>query len=247
MAKDPAILWYWNDWHGGTVTFSRHLKGCFMDLLHAQFNTGHLSLEEIKNVLGNDFATWQTLSKKFTKDENGLFYNTRMEEENIKRRAFIQSRKDNRVNGLKKKAASSQNIPPDEEIENRSENEIHSISRRKPLTLEAKKALLDKRAQNFKQTIAGFSNLYPPVMLHRFYQYWTEPNKTFTRLRFELNRTWDLRRRLDYWAGNDKNFNTQNSQNGQVSNHRKGQPDIDDALATARQILANAAGNPHNS
>ena len=40
MAKDPAMLWYWADWHSGTATMSRFLKGCYMDLLHAQFNSG---------------------------------------------------------------------------------------------------------------------------------------------------------------------------------------------------------------
>jgi len=40
--KDPAVLWYWNDWGGGTRTMSRQLKGCYMDLLEAQFNSGPL-------------------------------------------------------------------------------------------------------------------------------------------------------------------------------------------------------------
>lgn len=95
MSKDPATLWYWNDWHGGTVTYSRHLKGCYMDLLYAQFNSGRLSLEEIKTVLGNDFASWGALSKKFVQDEHGLFYNERAEAEQLKRKKFSKSRREN--------------------------------------------------------------------------------------------------------------------------------------------------------
>lgn len=95
MAKDPATLWYWNDWQGGTITFTRHLKGCYMDLLHAQFNSGRLSLDEIKTVLGADFSAWNTLQKKFEKDENGLYYNKRAEEEKEKRKAFTESRRNN--------------------------------------------------------------------------------------------------------------------------------------------------------
>jgi len=38
MAKDPAVLWYWGDWAGGTATFNRFLKGCYMDLLTAKIN-----------------------------------------------------------------------------------------------------------------------------------------------------------------------------------------------------------------
>lgn len=96
MAKDPAVLWYWNDWNGGTSTFTRHLKGCYIDLLSAQFNSGRLSLAEIKTVLGADFGPcWPTLQKKFRKDENEMYYNERMEEEKEKRRKFTEGRRKN--------------------------------------------------------------------------------------------------------------------------------------------------------
>jgi hypothetical protein len=96
MAKDPAMLWYWADWNSGTTTLSRFLKGCYMDLLHAQFNSGHLSLDEIKTVLGSDFGTaWPTLQKKFKKDDDGLFFNVRLQEEKEKRIAFTTSRRNN--------------------------------------------------------------------------------------------------------------------------------------------------------
>lgn len=95
MAKDPATLWYFNDWHGGTITFSRHLKGCYMDVLYAQFNIGRLSLDEIKTVLGSDFgSSWPTLQKKF-KTENNLFFNERLEIELNKRKSFTKSRREN--------------------------------------------------------------------------------------------------------------------------------------------------------
>ena len=96
MAKDPAMLWYWADWHSGTATMSRFLKGCYMDLLHAQFNSGPLSLEEIKTVLGSDFGTsWPTVQKKFKKSPDGLFFNERLEAEKEKRKKFTDSRKKN--------------------------------------------------------------------------------------------------------------------------------------------------------
>jgi hypothetical protein len=97
MAKDPAMLWYWNDWYSGTTLMSRFLKGCYMDLLHAQFNHGHLSLEEIKICLGSDFGTsWPTIQKKFKQSDKGLFFNERLDEEKLKRQKFSESRKNNR-------------------------------------------------------------------------------------------------------------------------------------------------------
>jgi len=96
MPKDPALLWYWSDWRGGTGTFTRHLKGCYMDLLDAQFNSGPLSLEEIRTVLGADFGqAWPTLQKKFTLTDSGLYYNERMEFEKDKRKKFTESRRQN--------------------------------------------------------------------------------------------------------------------------------------------------------
>ncbi|MHA4844454.1 hypothetical protein ACX0G7_09830 [Flavitalea antarctica] len=95
MAKDPALLWYWGDWNSGTATFTRHLKGCYIDLLHAQFNSGPLSVEEIKIVLGADFAAWGTLQKKFKRTETGLFFNERLELEKNKRKSFSESRRKN--------------------------------------------------------------------------------------------------------------------------------------------------------
>jgi hypothetical protein len=99
MAKDPAFLFYPGDWLGGTLSFTRELKGAYMDLLMAQFNQGHLSLDDIQCVLGGDFdKLWQVkLQKKFDQDKSGLFYNVRLEEEQTKRRLYTQSRRDSRV------------------------------------------------------------------------------------------------------------------------------------------------------
>lgn len=67
-----------------------------MDVLHAQFNSGHLSLEEIKTVLGSDFGTaWPALLKKFKVDPTGKFFNERLEEEQVKRANFTASRRKN--------------------------------------------------------------------------------------------------------------------------------------------------------
>lgn len=124
MAKDPAMLWYWNDWYSGTSLLTRFLKGCYMDLLHAQFNNGRLSLEQIKICLGADFATsWFTLIKKFKQDENGLFFNERIERETQKREAFSESRRAN-VNKRYQKPTREPTYVEDLKIhkENRNEN-----------------------------------------------------------------------------------------------------------------------------
>ncbi len=128
--KDPAVLWYWNDWGGGTRTMSRHLKGCYMDLLEAQFNSGPLSLEEIRTVLGQDQAAWTVLSKKFKQDENGLFYNERLEAEKAKRKEFSNQQRERVLKRWYKSGIQSGNttvlplLENENENENRNENDL---------------------------------------------------------------------------------------------------------------------------
>lgn len=97
MAKDPAFLFYPNDWLGGTQTFTRVHKGAYMDLLMAQHANGHMPIEDVQHILGEkDFKDlWPKLQKKFKKDNSGHFFNQKLEDEMIKRRKFTESRKNN--------------------------------------------------------------------------------------------------------------------------------------------------------
>ena len=47
--------------------------------------------------------------------------------------------------------------------------------------------------------------------IKKFASYWTEPNKSRTRLRWELEKTWDLERRLVRWMSN-KSFDQRGNQ-----------------------------------
>jgi hypothetical protein len=66
---------------------------------------------------------------------------------------------------------------------------------------------IDFRKLKFSEQIKTFVNTYPESLLKNFYNYWSEPNKSKTKFRMELEKTWDLERRLKTWAINDKNFN----------------------------------------
>ena len=94
MAKDPAFLFYANDFDSKTKFFSNEQVGMYLRLLIAQFQIGRLKEEHILHICkryDNDILS------KFTKDENGLFFNERLEQECIKRKKYSQSRRDNRT------------------------------------------------------------------------------------------------------------------------------------------------------
>jgi len=67
-------------------------KGAYMELLMMQFNRGHMTSHMIGQVIGQ---LWVNIQDKFTQDENGLWYNQRLEEEKNKRQKFTESRRNN--------------------------------------------------------------------------------------------------------------------------------------------------------
>ena len=60
----------------------------------------------------------------------------------------------------------------------------------------------EKRAGKFSDTIDEFTDEYDAALLEDFEEYWTEPNKSGTKMKFELEKTWSLRRRLKTWKRN---------------------------------------------
>ena len=62
---------------------------------------------------------------------------------------------------------------------------------------------LQKRAKIFYDSLIPFLSDYPKEMVRAFYDYWSEPNKSKTKMRFEIERTWETSRRLATWARRD--------------------------------------------
>lgn len=93
MSKDPAFLFYPNDWLGGTMGMTFEEKGAYMDLLMMQFNRGHMTSHMIGQAVGQ---LWVNIKDKFKEDDNGLYYNARLEDEQTKRKAYSDSRRNNK-------------------------------------------------------------------------------------------------------------------------------------------------------
>lgn len=95
--KDPAFLFYPNDWIGGTMGMTFEEKGAYMELLMLQFNRGHMTIHMIGHVLGQQAGQlWDKIKDKFATDAEGRFYNVRLEEEKNKRKTYTESRNNNR-------------------------------------------------------------------------------------------------------------------------------------------------------
>lgn len=64
---------------------------------------------------------------------------------------------------------------------------------------------LDNRAKMFYKSLIPYLDKYDKAMLRKFYDYWSEPNKNKTKMRFELEKTWEVGRRLATWKARDDN------------------------------------------
>ena len=124
MAKDPAFLFYPNDWLGGTMGMTFEEKGAYMDLLMMQFNRGHMTEHMIGLTVGQ---LWVNIKDKFKIDDDGKFYNERLEIEQIKRKRFTDSRKNNK-SGKNQYSKNKGHMTKHMENENENENVVKAIN-----------------------------------------------------------------------------------------------------------------------
>jgi hypothetical protein len=67
-----------------------------------------------------------------------------------------------------------------------------------------KSATLDDRCKQFMEKVAAHLDNYPKEMLREFYDYWTEKNDGGRQLRFEMQKVFDIKKRLITWSKNEK-------------------------------------------
>ena len=181
MSKDPAVLFYTSDFLTGTILMSDEQVGKYIRLLCVQHQKGRLSNDDMLKLC----KTYdKDIFEKFTKDDDGLFFNERLEEEHLRRKAYSKSRSDNRKN---KEDIKNISLTYDKHME--TENETDTLN----------EDLIKKRAEKFQDDCLAFTGIYTPAMFNDFILYWTEPNKSNTKMRWEMEKTWDLSRRLGRW------------------------------------------------
>lgn len=131
--KDPAFLFYSNDFLSGTMLLSDEQVGKYIRLLCLQHQKGHLKEKDMLNIC-KEYD--EDIFLKFEKDEKGLYYNERLDEETRKRKAYSESRRNNR----KKKENNSEEITYEKDMKNicityekhmENENEDENINKNK--------------------------------------------------------------------------------------------------------------------
>ena len=194
MSKDPAFLFYPNDYLGGTMGMTFEEKGAYLELLMLQFNRGHMTTHMIGHTVGQ---IWVKIQDKFIQDAEGLWYNERLDLEKERRKTFTESRRNN-VLGKNQHTKNKETKV--------GHMTTHMIGHMENVNInENKKDILLDNIKEYKE-ILGES-------YDEFIDYWCEPNKN-GKLRYELEKFFDVKRRVNTWIknklryGNTKTFST---------------------------------------
>jgi len=86
---------------------------------------------------------------------------------------------------------------------------LNNLSDKKSTTINKNKEIIitnniSNRRNDFVFEVLTFE--YDEALLNGFIDYWTEPNKSNTKMKFELNKTWKTELRLKTWAANQKKW-----------------------------------------
>jgi hypothetical protein len=100
----------------------------------------------------------------------------------------------------KNTSASNNNPNPKPNPQNKKESE-----KKKEVAASAA-ALLEERKEDFYKSLVPFVPIYGKDMVRDFFNYWSEANRSKTRMRFEQQPTWETSRRLATWSKKDNSY-----------------------------------------
>lgn len=202
MAKElPFFKFYTGEWIAGDITMcSMEAQGLFINICAHYWNKGNkLSIANAKQRFSNCLEQIEELIFqeiiKLDEDENIIieFLDEQLNEfSSISRKRASAGRKGGKANAkqmLSKKEAKSSNKEKIREDKNKN---------------------IEERQSKFLKEIQSFESRYGKDICMAFYNYWSEPNRSKTKMRCELEKTWDTKRRLDTWErrSSEKKSNT---------------------------------------
>lgn len=168
---------------------------------------GKMLFEEIESIskvlcVRKDFVVSVIKSFSLFQYDSESFWSDEVIEQIEKRQKI----KDKRKEAANKRWVSEKNIIVPEK-----EKEVESSPIVKPTRVN-KEQEMKSRGREFYNVLVPFVKTYGREMIREFFDYWSEPNKSHSKMRFEQERTWDLSRRLHTWEKRSRNgFSKYNS------------------------------------
>lgn len=161
---------------------------------------GRMLFEEIESIsnalcVRKDFVASVIKSFSLFQYDSDSFWSDEVIEQIEKRQKLRKKRKE----AANKRWVSEKNIIVPEE-----EKEVESSPIVKPTRVN-KEEEMKSRERIFYNALIPFVKTYGREMIREFFDYWSEPNKSHSKMRFEQERTWDLSRRLQTWEKRSRN------------------------------------------
>lgn len=103
------------------------------------------------------------------------------------------------------------------EYNNIKEKNISKDILKKKSRITAVSLSFEQRKDIFIEQVAPYTETYGASMVGDFIAYWTEPNRSQTKMRYELERTWDVERRLSTWEKKEAQFGKSNKKCATIS------------------------------
>lgn len=210
MAKElPYFKFEPNQWENGNIQIcSREAKGLFIDLCCMYWSRlGNLPYKlAVQKLCGGNAVALDSLSEdNIIKIEDGFIRIDFLEEQLNEFKLTAETNSKNAKDGWEKRRQALETLKKDATALP-PQSDPNAIREEKKKEDKIKENNIDSRKLKFASTLQPFLLTYGKDFLNDFYKYWTEPNKSNTKFKQELEKTWSLERRLETWAKNDKNF-----------------------------------------
>mgnify|MGYP006921341893 FL=1 len=208
MAKElPYFKFEPNQWENGNIQIcSRECKGLFVDLCCMYWSRiGNLPYKLAVQKLcgGNAVALDSLYEDNIIKIEDGFIRIDFLEEQLNEFKLTAETNSKNAKDGWEKRRKALETLKKDATaLPTQSDpNAIREEESKEEKKIENN---IEERKLKFADTLKPFLDTYGKDMLNDFYYYWTEPNKSKTKFRAELEKFWDLKKRLNTWDRNQK-------------------------------------------
>lgn len=164
-----------------------------------------LMFEPIKTTLKRDLAKWEEKSPERIEKARiaGL---ASAEARRLKKELNSTNELNNQLNSTNSTVSVSVSVN-DTDLNN------VVIGEKSPKLPKTNLELLNIRKDKFYKDVGTFAKEYSKELLRAFYDYWTEPNKSNSKMRWEMEKTFSLSLRLKNWSKNEKGFANKNPKN----------------------------------
>jgi hypothetical protein len=203
--KDPAFLFYPSDFYIGVSFMTNEQVGKYIRLLCLQHQKGHLVKKDMLNICE---AYDEDIFSKFIIDDEGKYFNERLDAEITKRKKYCEGRRNNRISA-KCEGKSVDKICKTyvQHMENEIINEIINEDVNEIINEDVNG--IEERNKEFINSLQCYLEKYPKDFLNKFYLYWSEQivkGRDKGKMRFEAEKSWELSKRLATWNINNKRY-----------------------------------------